>query len=112
MISKKAMMGDKEAAERLTDRGELLQCPCCGGEARFKILMVHEQEYVIELEFHIACSDCDLHTETYFMSVVLCGNGGIGILRDKRKDAKRDWNTRPQLLTKEQIEALERIEEK
>ena len=29
----KAMLGDKEAAERLTDRGEMLPCPVCGKEA-------------------------------------------------------------------------------
>ena len=32
----KAMLGDKEAAERLTEKWELLPCPCCGGQAKFK----------------------------------------------------------------------------
>ena len=29
----KAMLGDKEAVERLTEREELLPCPFCGGKA-------------------------------------------------------------------------------
>ena len=30
----KAMLGDHEAAKRLTERYELLPCPCCGGQAK------------------------------------------------------------------------------
>ena len=29
-----ALLGDHEAAKRLTERYELLPCPCCGGQAR------------------------------------------------------------------------------
>ena len=32
----KALLGDHEAAKRLTDAGVLLACPCCGSEAKFK----------------------------------------------------------------------------
>ena len=34
MDVKRALLGDHEAAKRLTERYELLPCPCCGGQAR------------------------------------------------------------------------------
>lgn len=32
----RALLGDREAAKRLTDAGVLLPCAHCGGEAKFK----------------------------------------------------------------------------
>lgn len=86
----KAMLGDKEAAKRLTDRGELLPCPFCGKSA---IVFVDLGRYGCK------CDDVD------------CPGYDIKAEYGERIIAMYDWNTRPQLLTKEQIEALERMEE-
>lgn len=36
---KKAMLGDREAQQRLTEKGELIFCPKCGAGARFEVLV-------------------------------------------------------------------------
>lgn len=33
----RAMLGDKAAQDRFTERRELLPCPCCGGEPKMKL---------------------------------------------------------------------------
>lgn len=89
----KAMLGDKEAAERLTERGELLPCPVCGKEA--------------EVNFY-AGDGCIYPFSVY------CKKFNCVVIHQEfrtKKAAIKYWNTRPQLLTKEQIEALERMEE-
>lgn len=88
----KAVLGDKEAAERLTERGELLTCWRCGSDA--------------ELE--------ELQTGGKPIYAVVCKNnscGAYGCAHKSKEESTLYWNTRPQLLTKEQIEALERMEE-
>lgn len=99
----KAMLGDKEAAERLTEKWELLPCPCCGGQAKFKKgfpsrQIAHCRQAVVQ------CKNCGVRTVTHKQLP-------MERWQDVDKAAISEWNTRPQLLTKEQIEALERMEE-
>lgn len=98
----KAMLGDKEAAERLTERGEMVLCPLCNGKPRHYAYTYNEFGAYGTKESErkwnsIGCPKCKISQpkRTYFTL----------------KDALIEWNTRPQLLTKEQIEALERMEE-
>ena len=49
---KRALLGDKEAAKRLTEVGVLLECPFCGGEA-----MV-EYDTIEPFEYAVFCGDC------------------------------------------------------
>ena len=84
----KAMLGDKEEADRLTEKGELLPCPFCEGLPR-----VVEDDFPYP-GYNVFCENC---------GVMISASGD-------KKFAVSVWNTRPQLLTKEQIEALERME--
>lgn len=82
----KAMLGDKQAQERVTERGEMLPCPICGGT---DVKMC----YVMG-DLWFQCNKCG------------CGCG----FRSSEKAARKDWNTRPAMLTPEQIKRLEELE--
>lgn len=115
----KAMLGDKEAAERLTEMGEFLPCPWCKEEV---FVYVHDDEGNAKgnlgcdyerdpwsglsygIHHFVEWGTCPLASGYYDDSVG-------GMLFDTAEEAIRYWNTRPQILTKEQIEALERMEE-
>ena len=49
---KRALLGDREAAKRLTEQGVLLPCPFCGGEP-----MV-EYDTIELFEWAVFCGDC------------------------------------------------------
>ena len=83
----RAMLGDHDAAERLTEQGVLLPCPFCGGEA-----MV-EYDTINPFEYAVFCGDCGVMTTT----------------SEEEKMAVKIWNTRAAVLTPEQIERLEEL---
>ena len=85
----KAMLGDKEAAERLTEKGEILPCPFCGGPST-----VVEDDFPYP-GYNVFCENC---------GVMISASGD-------KKFAVSVWNTRHQILTKDQIEVLERMKE-
>ena len=84
----RAMLGDHEAAERLTERGDLIPCSC-GSNGRY----IHRQD----MGYKVACDG------------VICGNETLWF--GDKKTAAHVWNTRAPLLTAAQMEALERMEE-
>ena len=69
---KRALLGNHEAAERLTARGELLPCPFCGGEP-----MV-EYDTMEPFEWAVFCGDCGVMPAT----------------SEDEKVARLAWNTR------------------
>ena len=59
--TKRALLGDHEAAKRLTDAGVLLPCPMCEGQAR-----VRNERY-----YQPKCPQkCDLHEMLYEQRMV------------------------------------------
>lgn len=83
-----ALLGDKQAQEECTEKGLLLPCPFCGGNA-----MV-EYDAIAPFEYSVCCGDCGVQR---------------GLSEDE-KVAKREWNTRstPQIV-RELRENLERV---
>lgn len=79
----RAMLGDRSAQERITERGELLPCPFCGK-------CPEEKAIVGAGLFYLECN-CGKETPCY----------------ESSKEAIKAWNTRAPLLTPEQIERLE-----
>ena len=78
---KSALIGDKEAAKRLTEKGVLLPCPGCGGEnAKHRAVM--------------AC----------VMIECPCGFMAAGY---DLEEARRIWNTRAPILSTEEMEMLD-----
>ena len=77
---KLALLGDKEAAKRLTEKGVLLPCPGCGGtEIRYRARMM-----CVELE---------------------CKCGFI-VAGDNREEVTEIWNTRAPILSESEMNML------
>ena len=84
---KLAMLGNKDAAKRLTDAGVLLPCWRCGGQA--------------EIE--------ELHTGGKPIYAAVCKNhycGAYGCAHATESEAAGYWNTRATLLTPTQMSVL------
>lgn len=83
---KLALLGNKEAAKRLTDAGVLAPCPGCG-DSSAKICYV--------------CGD-------HFGMCRTCG--WTGSFRNTEYDARLSWNTRAPILSAKEMEMLEGME--
>lgn len=93
-----ALLGDRAAQKRFTERGELLPCPFCGGIPSTRVRTTKGF-----FEAHVICFECDAekHCEvelmdTNFPEVQKCIDDAIAI-----------WNTRAPILTPKQIKRLE-----
>ena len=89
-----ALLGDREAAERLTAAGVLLECPFCGGgdiSERESACLFGRSAYQRTYKY-IFCEDCYSKTADY----------------GTKKKARLAWNTRAPVLTPAQM-ALIRI---
>lgn len=82
---KRALLGDHEAAKRLTDAGVLVPC-CCGREARIK-----KRDKIIS--YKVCCGSLTCGNETLWW-----GDKGTAI---------RVWNTRAPILSAEEMEMLD-----
>ena len=83
-----ALLGDHEAAKRVTERGELLPCPFCGSN---NLVCGKNLDHVTAT---VVCKDCA---------------NGIGAYCWER-EARRAWNTRAPILSAEEMEMLEGME--
>ena len=89
MLSEKerALLGDREAQERLTAEGVLLPCWRCGGKAEVETLnTVGKPIYAVVCERHYC--------------------GAYGAARHTKQKAIEEWNTRAPILSAEEVEML------
>ena len=107
--TEKALLGDREAAKRLTDAGVLVPCPWCGKEPK---ITAYDRLIVYECE----CGERKsypglLQTKE---SAVLASAPGSAILeyyhRDAHEQARLAWNTRAPILSAAERERLEGLE--
>lgn len=82
---KLALLGNKEAAKRLTEAGVLLPCPHCKGRA-----VLVEGTLQASGKYSVVCGEC-------FCATTWC------ILKE---DAIGRWNTRAPILSSEEMEML------
>lgn len=83
----RALLGDREAQQALTDRGEVLCCP--HGE---KAVIFKSEKFWPEICYQV-------------MTKVPCCQQSI--FYETAEAALKDWNTRSLILTQEQIKKLE-----
>lgn len=81
---KAALLGGKEAAKRLTEKGVLVPCPMCG-----KVGVLHSIDGCQTI--YAACPSCGLMTRAY----------------KGHKKARLAWNTRVPILSAEEMEMLD-----
>ena len=84
---KLAMLGSKEAAKRLTEKGVLLRCPFCGSAELGETNGTHTGYWVY-------CRRCT----------------ATGSNAYKAEAARLAWNTRAPILSKSEMEMLEGME--
>ena len=82
----RALLGDHEAAKRLTDTGVLIPCPGCGEEG---IVIQSNQDRPWQ---------------------VFCGCGFCAAYFESEYEARLAWNTRAPILSAEEMEILEGTE--
>lgn len=80
---KRALLGDREAAKRLTDFVESVPCPGCG-DTNIKIAYVCGDHFAM-------CKTC----------------GWTGPFRNTEDEARLAWNTRAPILSAEELKKLE-----
>lgn len=90
-----ALLGDHEAAQRMTERGELIPCPGCKDHFSVAIRCT-------ETKAEIVCQN----RECGFRIAKNCKDGSAFALLK----AKRAWNTRAPVLSPTQMAVLERME--
>lgn len=118
---KRALLGDHDAAKRLTERGELLPCPYCKNES-----VIHEveaiakyAEYKKEVPKNARIIRCisyvngkknhwEYREKEYVPQCVDTTCCGRATKRYKSKqEAIKAWNTRAPILTPEELKKLE-----
>lgn len=83
-----ALLGDRAAQERITERGELLPCPC-GGEMEI-ITPKGISSFPADIYYRPRCKECFT----------------IGAAGRTAKQTIKFWNTRFHILTPEQIKKV------
>lgn len=86
-LERRALLGDKEAQKECTEKGIVLPCPCCGGEAKLKKgfpsrQIAHCRQAVVQ------CKRCGVRTVTHRQLP-------MERWQDVDKSALGEWNTRP-----------------
>lgn len=81
-LIRRALLGSWEAQQACTDKGIVLPCPCCKGEAYTETFFERKGWRTV-----VGCSECpvSLSTITYDTEEIA------------QKKALKDWNTRPAL---------------
>ena len=129
----KAMLGDKEAQERVTEIGELLPCPHCRGNGKVSF---KDHRFIGEnirgdkklvYRVQVICNRCRSRGKPIFTEPMINPNPYItkwgnsyantDVCKKETEAFKKhvqsaigEWNTRPALLTPEQIKRLEELE--
>ena len=97
----RAMLGDHEAAARLTEQGVLLPCAHCGNDDDYRIVMSFKKDK--KKRFGEYCDICTIYCECCTETVRQAGLGKDAAA----KNASLIWNTRSPILSAEKIERLE-----
>lgn len=93
---KLAMLGNKEAAKRLTDAGVLLKCPFCEGEAEYTET---GNEHIGLKETVVRCKKCGTKQKHKWLRYK------FDFLYVRNNTMLR-WNTRAPILSAEEMEML------
>lgn len=94
----RAMLGDHDAAVRLTGEGKLLPCPFCGGDAD---VVAYDPRLLRPSRNHVysvSCNDCEM---------MFGWDIDYGGRYDTEYGAMLAWNTRAPILSESEMEVLD-----
>lgn len=94
---KRAMLGDKKAQRDISDKGELLPCPICNSD-NIDTNQSKQLKYVI-----VRCRKCGYEISAF-------DDIRYKRMQEMKEAVFKKWNTRPQILTAEELERLEGLE--
>lgn len=95
---KLALLGNREAAKRLTDAGVLVPCPFCGGDAD---VVAYDPRLLRPSRNHVysvSCNECEM---------MFGWDIDYGGRYDTEYEAMLSWNTRAPILSSEEMEMLD-----
>lgn len=93
----KALLGDREAAKRITYEGVMLPCPFCGGDADVVAYTPRLLRPSRNHTYCISCNDCEM---------LFGWDIDYGGRYDTEYEAMLTWNTRAPILSAEEMEML------
>ena len=106
-----ALLGDHEAAKRLTDAGVLVPCPFCGSGVNLRRTSskYRTSPVVIMDEWAIECPNKCFQPKAFDSEILQDENGKVIVKRNGADEARLAWNTRAPILSAEEMEMLEGI---
>ena len=109
---RRALLGDKEAAKRLTEKGVLLPCPMCGGEVRLRRVSSSytTSPTTIMDKWTVECPNGCVRNNVCESKIFQDEKGKVIIKNNGADEARLAWNTRAPILSAEEM--LERMEAK
>ena len=109
---RRALLGDKEAARRLTDAGVLLPCPMCGGEVRLRRVSSSytTSPTTIMDKWTVECPNGCVRNNVCESKIFQDEKGKVIIENNGSDEARLAWNTRAPILSAEEMEMLEGME--
>ena len=107
----RALLGDKDAAKRLTEAGVLVPCPFCG---KAVILRRVSSSYttcptVIMDDWTIECPNGCVRNNVYKSKIFQDDKGEVVIKNNGADEARLAWNTRAPILSESEMKKLEEI---
>ena len=105
---KLALLGNKEAAKRLTDAGVLLPCPFCGRAVNLRRTSTgyRTNPVVILDKWTVECPSGCCQVKTFESEIYQESDGSIVIKHNGADEARLAWNTRAPILSAEEMEML------
>ena len=104
---KLAMLGNKEAAKRLTDAGVLVPCPFCGSKAELREYTKETPRSEEINEFGVMCTHCGCSKGWFGQVNLYYKSNAKELAEGYKKEARLAWNTRAPILSAEEMEVLD-----
>ena len=106
---KRALLGDHEAAKRLTEAGALVPCPMCGGEVRLRRVSSSytTSPTTIMDKWTVECPNGCVRNNVYESKIFQDEKGKVIIKNNGADEARLAWNTRAPILSESELKKLE-----
>ena len=94
-LIRRALLGSREAQKECTEKGIVLPCPYCGGDAELRHLS-HETSFSETIDvFCVTCKKCGCNPFEFSDYNLFYTSKGIQKAKLLKQKAFEKWNTRP-----------------